>query len=112
MQQSSPQMKNLFGGAPGGFDYWQMVTLLEAAARRARIVGCNLAELMPSADSGGRGALVAARLLATIMGLAARQIAARAWAARLTLSVQESARRARPRGTTVSSLRARPAMTR
>ena len=67
----------VIGPAPGGFDYWQMVTLLEAAARRARIVGCNLAELMPSADIDARGALVAARLLATMMGLAARQIAAR-----------------------------------
>ena len=66
----------VIGPAPGGFDYWQMATLLEAAARRARIVGCNLTELMPSADINGRGALVAARLLATIMGLAARQIAA------------------------------------
>lgn len=68
----------VIGPAPGGFDYWQMVTLLEAAARRARIVGCNLVELMPAADINGRGTLVAARLLATIMGLAARQIAARA----------------------------------
>jgi len=66
----------VIGPAPGGFDYWQMVTILEGAARRARIVGCNLVELMPANDINGRGALVAARLLATIMGLAARQIAA------------------------------------
>lgn len=68
----------VIGPAPGGFTYWQMVEILQAAARRARIVGFNLAELMPGADVGGRGALVAARLAATAMGLVARQIAARA----------------------------------
>jgi agmatinase len=67
----------VIGPAPGGFSYWQMVEILEAAARRARIVGFNLTELMPAADVGGRGALVAARLAATVMGLAARQIAVR-----------------------------------
>ena len=35
--------------------------------------GFSLAELMPSADVGGRGALVAARIVAMVMGLAARQ---------------------------------------
>jgi len=63
----------VIGPAPGGFDYWEMVRLLEAAAGRARIRGFNLAELMPAADIGGRGALVAARLVAVIMGLVARQ---------------------------------------
>ena len=63
----------VIGPAPGGFGYWQIVGILEAAARRARICGFNLAELMPSADVGGRGALVAARLVAIVMGLAARQ---------------------------------------
>jgi agmatinase len=63
----------VIGPAPGGFDYWQMAGLLQAAAERARIVGFNLAELMPAADIGGRGALVAARLVAMVMGLAARQ---------------------------------------
>lgn len=68
----------VIGPAPGGFTYWQMAEILEAVARRARIVGFNLAELMPAADAGGRGALVAARLAATVMGLVARQIKARA----------------------------------
>ena len=63
----------VIGPAPGGFSYWQMLELLEAAAARAGICGFNLAELMPAADIGGRGALVAARLVAMIMGLAARQ---------------------------------------
>jgi agmatinase len=67
----------VIGPAPGGFCYWQMLEILEAAASRARICGFNLAELMPSADSGGRGALVAARIVAMVMGLVARQIMAR-----------------------------------
>jgi agmatinase len=65
---------SVIGPAPGGFDYWQMIDLLEAVAERARIVGFNLAELMPGADIGGRGALVGARLVAMVMGLVARQI--------------------------------------
>ena len=63
----------VIGPAPGGFSYWQMLDLLQAVAQRARISGFNLAELMPGADIGGRGALVAARLVAMVMGLAARQ---------------------------------------
>ena len=63
----------VIGPAPGGFSYWQMLEVLEGAAGRARIAGFNLVELMPSADVGGRGALVAARIVAMVMGLAARQ---------------------------------------
>ena len=63
----------VIGPAPGGFSYWQMLEILEAAAQRARIAGFNLVELMPSADIGGRGALVAARIVAMVMGLCARQ---------------------------------------
>jgi agmatinase len=63
----------VIGPAPGGLSYWQIVEILEATAARATIRGFNLAELMPGADIGGRGALVAARLVAMVMGLAARQ---------------------------------------
>ena len=64
----------VIGPAPGGFSYWQAVEIFEATARRARIVGFNLTELMPAADIGGRGALLAARLLLQVLGLAGRQI--------------------------------------
>lgn len=64
---------SVIGPAPGGFDYWLMIELLERVADRAQIVGFNLAELMPSGDVGGRGALVAARILAVVMGLVAKQ---------------------------------------
>ena len=63
----------VIGPAPGGCSYWQVIEILEAAAERARIVGFNLTELMPSADIGGRGALVGARIFAMIMGMVARQ---------------------------------------
>ena len=64
---------SVIGPAPGGFSYWQMLELLEGAASKSRIVGFNLAELMTSADIGGRGALVAARIMAMMIGLVARQ---------------------------------------
>ena len=63
----------VIGPAPGGFSYWQLLQLLEAAAQRANITGFNLVELMPGADIGGRGALVAARIVAMMLGLVARQ---------------------------------------
>ena len=63
----------VIGPAPGGFDYGTVSDLFEAVASKARIVGFNLAEFAPSADVGNRGALVAARLAATVMGLIARQ---------------------------------------
>lgn len=66
----------VIGPAPGGFSYWDMVTMLESASSRAKIVGFDLAELMPSADIGGRGALVAARIVAVIMGFISKQRAA------------------------------------
>ena len=64
---------SVIGPAPGGFDYWQAVTLLKAVAARSEIVGFDLVELMPANDVGGRGALVAARLIAVAMGLISRQ---------------------------------------
>jgi len=63
----------VIGPAPGGFSYWQLLEILQAAAKRARISGFNLAELMTGADIGGRGALVAARIVAMVMGLCAQQ---------------------------------------
>lgn len=64
---------SVIGPAPGGFHYWQVVNLLKGIAGRSKIVGFNLVELMPANDVGGRGALVAARLLAVAMGLISRQ---------------------------------------
>ncbi len=64
---------SVIGPAPGGLDYWQLVNLLKGIAKRAGIVGFDLAELMPANDIGGRGALVAARIVSVAMGLVSRQ---------------------------------------
>ena len=63
----------VIGPAPGGLSYWQLLEIIEGAAARASIAGFNLVELMPGADVGGRGALLAARILAMLLGLCARQ---------------------------------------
>lgn len=66
---------SVIGPAPGGFNYWQMVELLEGICGRSRVAGFNLAELMPSKDVGGRGALVAARMTAIMLSLVSSQVA-------------------------------------
>ena len=63
----------VIGPAPGGFNYYEILFLLESVADRARLAGFNLAEFMPSTDTGKRGALLCARLTASVMGLIARQ---------------------------------------
>ncbi len=63
----------VIGPAPGGFSYREVISLFWQVASKARIAGFNLVELMPDADIGGRGALVAARIAATVSGLIARQ---------------------------------------
>jgi agmatinase len=63
----------VIGPAPGGLSYWQTVELLHGAARRARIAAFDLVEFMPERDIQQQGALVAARLVATVIGLIARQ---------------------------------------
>ena len=68
-------MPSVIGPAPGGFDYWDLVTLIEGAAAKAgAIAGFDIVELLPSADIGGQGARLAARIVATMMGLIAREL--------------------------------------
>ncbi|KFI26539.1 agmatinase [Haematobacter missouriensis] len=57
----------------GGLGYWQAMELIAGVAERAEIVAFDLVELMPERDIDGRGALLAAQLLATVMGIVARQ---------------------------------------
>ncbi len=59
--------------SPGGLTYWQVIDLLHGVAAKARIANFNLVEFMASRDVGGAGALVAGRILANVVGLAARQ---------------------------------------
>jgi agmatinase len=63
----------VIGPAPGGFHYWEVVSLFKQVASKTRISGFSLVELMPDGDINGRGALVAARIAATVMGLIAGQ---------------------------------------
>ena len=67
-------MPAVIGRAPGGLWYWQIIDLLKAVASRSRIAGLNLVELMPERDVDGIGALTAGRIVATAMGLMARQV--------------------------------------
>ena len=69
-------MPGVIGRAPGGLSYWQIVDLLEGVASRARITGMNLVEFMPERDLDDIGALTAGRIVATTMGLIARQVKA------------------------------------
>ena len=66
-------MPAVIGPSPGGLQYWQVVRLLRGVASRARLAGFDIVEFMPSRDIGGLAALNAARLLATAIGLMARQ---------------------------------------
>jgi len=66
-------MPGVIGRAPGGLSYWQAVDLIEGAAARARIAAFDLVEFMPDRDVDDIGALTAARILATTLGVLARQ---------------------------------------
>ena len=70
-------MPAVIGPAPGGLSYWQAVGLMRGVARKARIAGFDIVEFMPERDEQQRGALAAARLVATAVGLISRQRAAK-----------------------------------
>ncbi len=63
----------VIGPAPGGFSYWQVVEILESVSNIACVCGFDLLELMPDNDINGRGALVAARLVAVMLSLLSQQ---------------------------------------
>ena len=67
----------VIGPAPGGLQYQQVLEIFRGVASKAPIAGFDLVELVPDNDVGGRGALVAARLTAVMMGLIARQLGQR-----------------------------------
>lgn len=66
-------MPGVISRAPGGLTYWQIVDLLEGVAAKGRIAGLAMVEFMPQCDVDGIGALTAGRIVATAMGLMARQ---------------------------------------
>lgn len=66
-------MPGVIGRAPGGLSYGQATALLRGAAARGRIVAMDFVEFMPERDVDGLGALTFGRLIATALGLVARQ---------------------------------------
>jgi len=56
-------MPAVLAPAPGGLLYWHVVELLRGLAEKARIVGFDLVELMPSRDPAGLAAVTAARIV-------------------------------------------------
>lgn len=57
----------------GGLGYGEALRLIRGVAARARIVGFDLVEFMPARDRDGEGARLAAQLLASVIGVIARQ---------------------------------------
>jgi agmatinase len=55
----------------GGLSYWDVIGLMRGAAGRGRVAGLSLVELVPDHDIGGRGALLAAQILTTALGIVA-----------------------------------------
>ena len=66
-------MPAVIGRTAGGLSYWQVLELIGGVAEKARIAGFDMVEFMPSRDIDGQGALVAAQLLAAVIGIVARQ---------------------------------------
>lgn len=66
-------MPAVIGRTAGGLDYWQVFELIAGAAARGRIVGFDMVEFMAARDIDGQGALVAAQLLAGVLGILAGQ---------------------------------------
>ena len=63
----------VIGRAPGGLGYWDVINLIEGTAARGRLAGFEIAELMPARDVDGLGAEIAARIVANVVRLVARQ---------------------------------------
>ena len=58
----------------GGFQYYEVLELIAAVAKRQKIVGIDLVEVAPDYDPSGSTQILAAQLLLNIIGriLAAR----------------------------------------
>lgn len=64
---------NTIGRSPGGLGFYQVLELIEAAAKRGRIAAVDFVEIMPEVDVDGIGGLTVSRLVAATMGIIARQ---------------------------------------
>ena len=66
-------MPAAIGRTAGGMSYWQVMELVGAVAEKARVVGFDMVEFMPDRDIDGMRAMVAAQMLAGVVGIIARQ---------------------------------------
>ncbi len=66
-------MPGVAARTPGGLSYTQVIDLISATGRKARIAGIDLVELYPPADIDGLAALTAARILVNAIGAIVRQ---------------------------------------
>lgn len=66
-------MPAVIGRTAGGLTYWQLMELIQGVAGRGRIAGFDMVEFMPERDIDGQGALLAAQILAGVLGVIARQ---------------------------------------
>ena len=53
---------------PAGLTYTQTIDLIEGAAKRGRIVGVDVVELLPTSDVDGLSALTASRIVVNAIG--------------------------------------------
>ena len=66
-------MPAVYARTAGGLSYWQVLEICAGVAEKARIAGIVMVEFMPERDLDGQGASLAAQLLASILGILARQ---------------------------------------
>tara|TARA_B100001123_G_C15253139_1_gene1003556 strand:- start:315 stop:1268 length:954 start_codon:yes stop_codon:yes gene_type:complete len=64
---------NVIGRSPGGLTYFQVLSLIKGVAKKANITAIDFVEIMPEVDVDGIGGLTVSRLVATTMGILARQ---------------------------------------
>ena len=58
----------VLGRGPGGLSYWQVVNLIHGVAKKARIAGFNIVEMVPDQDIDGMTALTSARTVCNVIG--------------------------------------------
>jgi len=63
----------VIGRAAGGVSYAQLMQIIQGVAQKTRIAAFDLVEYMPERDVDDIGALTAGRIVASVMGIAARQ---------------------------------------
>lgn len=66
-------MPAVIGPAPGGLTYFQVTEMLRGVAAKSTIAGFSIVEFVPARDPNGLAALTAARTIAFVLGLVARQ---------------------------------------